>query len=220
VINNATGSGTGTNSVTVNSTGTLGGTGFIHGPVVVNSGGALAPGNAGMGTLTLRSNLTLNAGSALRFELGTPASSDRIAVTRNLQLGGTLHLTNLAAFGPGTYTLMTYGGTLSGTLVIGTTPAGYEFVLNTSTAGQVRLIVSANPQPAFTSWVTAGSDLLLSGNGGMAGATYYLLSATNLTAPVMEWQRVSTNVFGFEGNFTLTNAIDPFAPQRFFRLGL
>jgi fibronectin-binding autotransporter adhesin len=221
LVNNSSGTGTGTNAVTVNNSGRLGGTGFIHGPVTVNSGGGVAPGNNAIGTLTLRSNLTLNAGSQWHFELGTTGASDRIAVTGNLVLGGTLNLTNAPGFGAGTYTLITYGGTLSGSLpAIGTKPAGFNYTVNTATAGQVRLIVQLQTPPVFTSAVLLNGALVTSGTGGPTNGSYYVLTSTNLEAPVSNWIRVATNQFNAAGNFSFTNAINAGLLQQFYRLQL
>lgn len=86
LINNTTGSGTGTGAVTV-SGGTLGGTGIISGAVTVESGGAIAPG-ASIGTLTVQNDVTWDAGTAWKFELGaagvskaSPGTSDLLDIT-------------------------------------------------------------------------------------------------------------------------------------------
>lgn len=72
LVNNTTGSGTGTGTVMVNGGGTLGGTGSISGTVTVNSSGHVAPG-ASIESLDVGS-LVLNTGSILDFELGAPGS--------------------------------------------------------------------------------------------------------------------------------------------------
>ena len=54
--------------MTVNSGGTLGGTGIITGAVTANSGGTVAPGNNGIGTLTLGS-LNLSDGGTLVIQV-------------------------------------------------------------------------------------------------------------------------------------------------------
>jgi autotransporter-associated beta strand protein len=132
--------GTLVSAVTIPSAGRLGGTGTLNGAVTVN--GTLAPGISA-GTLTIRNNLILTGGATLRYELG--ATSDRVNIVGNLTLDGTLHITATAGFGPGTYTLITYTGTLTNNgLVVGTTPnPSYQYQLDTSVAGQVRLMVSA-----------------------------------------------------------------------------
>jgi autotransporter-associated beta strand protein len=141
MVNNTVGSGTGIGAVTVVSGATLGGSGIIGGPVTVN--GTLAPGNSA-GTLTINSNLVVNAGAVLEYELGT--NSDLTVVAGNLTLGGTLNVNNAGGFGPGAYTLFTYGGTLTyNEVMIGTSPSGYSYVIATNTPGQVRLSVAITP---------------------------------------------------------------------------
>ena len=147
LVNNTRGSGTGTGAVTVASGGTLGGTGVIGGPVTVN--GTLAPGSSSVGTLTVSNNLVVNSGAVLAYELGT--TSDRTVVSGNLTLGGTLNVSDAGGFGVGTYTLFTYGGTLAyNGLTIGSAPSGYNYGIDTGTAGQVKLVVSA--WTAFQQW--------------------------------------------------------------------
>jgi hypothetical protein len=58
------------------------------------TGGALAPGNGGTGTLTLLGDLTLGGTSVTTMELG-PSSSDRITGLTNLTLGGQLDIVAL-----------------------------------------------------------------------------------------------------------------------------
>ena len=220
LVRNTSGSGTGTNSVVVNGGGTLGGTGIILGPVTVNSGGAIAPG-ASVGTLTLRSNLTLSAGSILRFELGATNASDRIVITNALVLNGTLHVTNVAGFGPGTYTLIDYGGALSGSeITVGSKPSGYSCTVDTDTLHQVRLVVQAQTPPVFGSIVISNGALVCSGSNGLAGDTYYLLASTNITLPLDNWERVATNQFDEGGHFLISNTPDSTVGRQYYRLQL
>jgi autotransporter-associated beta strand protein len=221
LVNNTSGSATGTNSVTVNSGGTLGGKGFILGPVIVNAGGALSPGSNSVGTLTLRSNLTLNAEAILNFELGAIAASDKIIINNNLVLGGTLNVASVAGFGAGTYTLMTYGGALSGTLpAMGSKPSGYSCTVNTNTAGQIRLVVQVQTPPVFNTVFNTVGNLVFSGAGGPTNVAYYVLDSTNLTLPLNLWMPMATNQFSATGTFIFTNAIVPGVPQTFYRLQL
>ncbi len=221
LANNTSGSATGTNSVTVNRGGTLGGKGFILGPVIINDGGALAPGSNSVGTLTLRSNLTLNAGAILNFELGAVAASDKIAVSNTLVLGGTLNVTNVAGFSAGTYTLITYGGGLSGTLpAMGSKPSGFSCTVNTNTTGQVRLVVQTQTPPVFGVVRIANGNAIFSGTGGPTNAPYYVLTTTNVTLPAAGWTRLATNAFNATGGFGFTNAFLPGVPQQFYRLQL
>ena len=126
-------------SIEVAPAGTLSGTGTLAGAVVCN--GTLAPGSP-VGTLTLASGLALSPASVLAYDLGTV--SDRTHVTGALTLAGTLHVTATPGFGPGSYTLITYTGTLTDDdgLQLGTLPPGHEATISTATPGQVRLVVT------------------------------------------------------------------------------
>lgn len=100
--------------------GTLAGTGTIAGAVTVSSGGAVAPGDAGVGTLTVGS-LAFATGGAANLEFG--AGNDQVTVTNNagLSLGsGNINLyqagTTTAFSANGTYTLFNVTGGISGTV--------------------------------------------------------------------------------------------------------
>ncbi|KMQ52932.1 Fibronectin type III domain protein [Chitinispirillum alkaliphilum] len=130
IVNGSISSGAG--QVTVASGATLAGTGTVGGFVNVEQGATVSPGNSGPGKLTLANGLTLNSTSILNFHLGTQA--DTIAVTGDLVLDGELNITAGTGFGEGSYTIITYTGSLTNnTLVAGATPGGYcyEFEIDT-----------------------------------------------------------------------------------------
>jgi autotransporter-associated beta strand protein len=125
LVNNTTGSGTGSGTVAVDG-GTLGGTGTLGGAVTVAATGSVAPG-ASVGTLTINGGLDIsamaNGGTGkLRFELGPISGSDKIALTGTLTIGsGVLDFsdfvfTALTGLQDGTYQLITGGAPVSGTL--------------------------------------------------------------------------------------------------------
>lgn len=136
---------------TIATAGTLGGNGSIAGAVTCN--GTLSPGNS-VGTLTLTSGLTLAPSSVLSYELGS--TSDRVDITGNLTLAGTLHITPASGFTTGTYTLISYTGTLTDDdgLQVGNVPEGYDAVISTTTHGKVRLVITRNLTP-FEEWQIA-----------------------------------------------------------------
>jgi len=219
LANNTSGSATGSGAVTVNAGGALGGTGSVSGAVTVNSGGALSPGNNGVGTVALTGGLTLNSGAILNFEIG--ATNDKAAVTGALVLGGTLNVTNLAGFGPGTYPLITYSGALSGALpVIGAKPSGYSCTVNTNVAGQVRLVAQAQTPPVFRNVFLSNDGMVCSGTGGPTNAPYVVLATANLALPLASWTPIATNQFDALGGFICTNPVAPGTPQQFYRLQL
>ena len=114
---------------------TLGGTGPIGGAVTCN--GTLAPGTSA-GTLTLSNGLVLAPTSILSYELGP--ISDRVNVTGDLTLAGTLNVTALPGFAAGSYTLLTYTGSLTDEdgLQIANLPENFEATVSTATPGEVR----------------------------------------------------------------------------------
>ncbi|WP_167518119.1 autotransporter domain-containing protein [Brucella pseudintermedia] len=145
----------------VNAGATLGGIGTV-GSTTVQNGGTLAPGSDGIGALTVNGHLTLSSGSILDFELGspgasaiTPGTSDRIDVTGDLALNGTLNLAqsgdpNDGPAGIGYYRLMTYGGELTGSgLSFGDMPTlpGVEHVGILSGDGRVDLYLAPSSDP-------------------------------------------------------------------------
>jgi fibronectin-binding autotransporter adhesin len=189
-VNNTTGSGTGTGAVNVSALATLGGTGTISGLTTVVSTGVLSPNTTGtIGTLTLNGGLT-TTGASLVFDLGTPASSDK------LDLGATGVLTSTGGLNAftfagtptaGTYTLIDYG-TFSGVLGDFTAPAMVNglnatlsndtglgaIVLTLAPAGPDQWIgtgnwtTTANWQGAVPNSLTAVASFLGMGTGGVS----------------------------------------------------
>ena len=77
-------------------------------------------------------------------------------------------------------------------------------------------------QPCIVGISLSGTNLVINANNGLSGRSYFVLMTTNLTLPPSQWMPVATMVLNTSGNFTLTatNAVDPNAPQRFYRLEL
>jgi len=127
-----------------------------------------------------------------------------------------LNIANAGGFGAGSYTLFTYNPANSlslGSLVISNAPAGFTYSINTNTPGSVKLSVTL---PAIGSTSINGGKLVFSGSGGTPGATFYVLTATNLASQVT-WVSVLTNQFDANGNFAVTNGPATNA-QKFYRL--
>lgn len=62
-----------------------------------------------------------------------------------------------------------------------------------------------------------GTNVILSGTGGLSNATYRILTSTNLASPMSRWTPVATNVFDSSGSFRYTNAINGYLPAQLFR---
>ena len=82
------------------------------------------------------------------------------------------------------------------------------------------LIPGGLSAPFINIFALNDNQLTLSGANGIPGWTYYVLTSTNLTLPLNDWDTVATNSFDETGNFYFTNTPDPDTPQRFYRLSL
>ncbi|WP_035604161.1 autotransporter-associated beta strand repeat-containing protein [Haloferula sp. BvORR071] len=120
VINNTSGSATGSGAVAVNNSGTLTGQGSMSGVVSVASGGTLIPGAGGVGSLKA-GGLNLAAGSVIKWEAVDALQSDLIEVLNSDGLvinGGTIELYNAGTTQPftglGTFNLFASSGAIGG----------------------------------------------------------------------------------------------------------
>ena len=194
-VNNTSGSATGSGLVTIQTAATLSGgstalnggslvtlgtlshiptlqtyaagvTGVIGGPVTVESGGHLAPGNS-VGTITMAS-LTLNSGSVLDYEFNGSAN-DFTSISGTLTLnGGGLNLYQeggTTAFNaPGTYDLFSYGsldGFGIGALSVLNPNAGYTYTFfNDSADNLIQLQIAVVPEPGTWAMMIAGLGAL------------------------------------------------------------
>ena len=220
LINNIKGSGTGSSGVLVNAGGTLGGTGIISGPVTVNFGAALAPGNP-LGTFTISNTLTLATGSTTFMQIQhSPLTNNALKVSTTLTEGGTLNVTNLNAtvFAASDNFKLFIAGSYSGVFtnyVLPSLSAGLGWntsALNTSGTLSVVTLTS----PTISNVKMSNGNLVVSGTGGLANWPYYVLVSTNLNSS--QWVPVATNQFDGSGNFVFTNIINPAWPQSYYKL--
>ena len=178
--------------VTANAGGTLGGSGTIGGPVTIASGAALDAGPAAgaAGTLTMGA-LTLNAGSQLSYDLGQPdvvggLNNDLVQVNGNLALGGVVNVNAAGSIFantllPGSYRLINYTGTLSGSAAIGSIPTGFgASQIQTAVPSQVNLIAIQNGVPVqfWDGADTTGNGIIDGGIGAWNNATGNWTNAT------------------------------------------
>ncbi len=220
LVNSTNGSGTGAGAVIVTG-GTLGGSGTIAGAVNVNAGGGFEPGNS-LGVLTISNNLTMSAGATSYFQIShAPLTNNSAIVVGTLTEGGTLNVTNAGgttlAKGD-SFTLFNAGHYAGNFARLNLPPLapGLGWSSNSlNTAGVLMVVV----QPAVISSATIFNGALdLKGGIGISGSKFYLLSSTNLSAPMANWTRVATNYFDGNGYFNVTNLLNASSQNTFFRL--
>ena len=86
---------------------------------------------------------------------------------------------------------------------------------------QISLVAGLADQPPVINRVWFdGSHFVFSGTNSVAGAGYYVLTATNPALPLSSWTRMATNTFDGTGAFSITNAAPRSTPQAYYRLQL
>ena len=209
--------------VTVNSGGTFGGAGTAT-TVGIKSGGSLAPGNLGIGTLTVSDSLT-NAGSIL-MEIsydGVATNADRINVATNLVLGGTLTVTNV---GPNplaagqSFKLFNAPSYTTGTFASVTLPAlsgGLGWTNKLALNGTIAVVATAVTTPTNITAMINGSNLELSWPADHTG--WRLQVQTNslsvgLVTNLLNWVTITNT----ELSNSYTNTIDTVNGTVFYRM--
>ncbi len=158
--------GTSSNAGTTNiNSGTLGGTGTITGPVNVNAGGTIHPGDIDVtrtpiiGTLSTGA-LTLASGSTSVFDLASSTSYDKIVSSGAITLAGTLTINNSSATAVGTVFDLEHGASLTGTYTgivnNGTYTFGGETFQAEYTSTDFELVVVPEPGTVLGGLLCAG----------------------------------------------------------------
>jgi fibronectin-binding autotransporter adhesin len=193
-------------------TGTAG-SASIAGAVSLN-GGTLSMLDGATGTLNLNGGLTFSSNAALSLELGaagSPGTSDVVSLGSvgilNVSAPTPINFATLAGFGPGTYTLLTFGsGDASGlgNFAVGTHPNGFQFALgNSSTSEFVTVTGNATPPVAYwtgaqdANWntITAGSKTNFSNDAqGLADTGQVPGSITDVKFIAANGQNLNTTL--------------------------
>lgn len=217
----------GLSKLTVSGNQTLAGYGSVNGNVVAGGGSTISPGPS-IGTLTFSNSLTLAAGSTSIFEIShSPLTNDSFVVFGALTNGGTLVVTNIGgtqlAAGD-TFQLLNaanYSGTFSSVKLPPLNPGLAWNTNGLNTGGMISVVSTAPPaQPVIGQVSISGNNFIFNGTGGVASATFYLLTSTNLAAPLTNWTPLITNQFDNNGNFNFTNPMGSNTPQSFYLLQL
>ncbi len=174
MVDNTTGSGTGSGAVTVQTGAQLSGSGTISGTVTAQAGAFLSPGDGG-GTLTLGGDLILSGGGTAIFEITDAVTADKLVVGGNLSPAGTttVSVPTSAGLAEGDYTLMEVTGALGGgpsnfEITGGNPSKAYGIVYQSGTPNRVVLRVSS--APVVLTWV---------GGAGPTGNVWDVGGATN-----------------------------------------
>jgi autotransporter-associated beta strand protein len=201
----------------------LGGSGTINGSLTVNPGATLSPGGS-IGILTVSNAVVLQGTIVMELDAQSN-TNDVLRSATTITYGGTLTLTNVngsyaAGQSFGLFSAPGYSGAFTNiTPAIPALNLGWDTHTLTND-GTLRIVNLPTAQPTISSVSIIGANLLLGVTGGVSGWPNYLLASTNLNAPLVNWTRVSTNIFDASGSMTLTNSWTADKPQQFFLIKL
>jgi autotransporter-associated beta strand protein len=245
LVNNTTGSATGTGAVYVYTNGVLGGTGTIAGAVIVTNGGVLSAG-ASVGVLTLQNGLDLSQGGTNLWELaanttgGDGVNFDQLSLTGgNLALGGTSRL-RVKFIGAATFpdpanpfwqqtniwkVIALSGSAANPGLTVFSGVDGVEgntagtFTIIADAAG-VYLVFTPSaappPPPVISPQIPgAGTTNAQLSWSSVAGAQYTVQYKSNLNQP--GWLNLTT-IVATGPTTTIVDNTSPVPPQRFYRV--
>ncbi len=85
-----------------------------------------------------------------------------------------------------------------------------------SNTGTLANYVVVKPKTVIGGLTLSGGNLVFSGTNGPAGEQYRILTATDVSLPLVNWTPVWTNVFAADGSYSCTNT--PANPDAFFLL--
>ena len=218
-------------TLTLSSGQTLAGIGEINGDLVVSPGAIISPAGTNIvlgitvganptGTIAASGNVALNGTTVIK--LNGSGTNDVIQAGGNITYGGTLSLVNIsgAPLTAGTsfhiFNAADYSGSFGNIspAVPGPGLAWDTSLLNSGSLG----VVTGMSQPVISSAKVSGANLVLSGSNGLANGTYYVLTSTNVAAPLTNWIILCTNNFDTNGAFSITNAISSNVSQCFYLL--
>jgi autotransporter-associated beta strand protein len=202
--------------------GTLGGTGAIAGPLNISSGGTLAPGNNAIGTLTINNALTTAGVTIIKLnKTGSALTNDTLNGISTFVFGGTLSVTNVgsgvltAGDSFKVFSATSYKGAFS-TLSPATPGMGLVWNTNNLATSGILAVALGTVHPQIGQLSVTDGNFILNGSGGAAGYNYSVLSSTNLALPLTNWNIVGTGIFDGFGGFLFTNTIGSQANQQFF----
>jgi len=102
----------------------------------------------------------------------------------------------------------------------------YPVLIATNNAGQLILgrappaVAVSPPQPALGGLSFSAGNLTIPVSNGFVGATYCVLTSTNLGLPLSQWTPLTTNVLSASGDFTIAvaNPASQSIPQQFYTI--
>jgi hypothetical protein len=193
----------------------------VSGHVTIN--GALTN-NALFGPAIFSNNLALATGSTSVFTINRfNQTGTNLLCLGSLTFGGQLIVNNFSgALQAGdTFKLFAFSGN-PGSFANLTLPAldpGLAWnTSNLAVDGTISVVSTAAAQPLLANpLLPTPSNFVMTVTGGATNGQFRVLTQTNVAEPMANWTAISTNTYDGNGSLTVTNAVSPAEPQRFFR---
>ena len=172
---------------------------------------------SGKGGLTVAGSGILDLSGGYSYTGDTTVNAGTLELDETGSIPGTVHIANGAVLN------LNYSGTdvvaACYTNGVALAPGGYNASnLSGFITGGGALSIAATPPPVVNSPVISGGNLILTGSGGTAGASYTWLTSTNLTTPIALWTTNTVGNFDGSGDFSNAIPISTSTPAKFFRL--
>ncbi|MCX6922068.1 MAG: autotransporter-associated beta strand repeat-containing protein, partial [Verrucomicrobia bacterium] len=182
-------------TVTV-SAGTLGGVGVLKGPTTLATGATLAPGNNGIGTLTISNSLSLAGNTVMEVsKADSSLTNDLLNVSAVVTYGGTLTVTNIStnALVMGDSFKLFSAGTYAGAFASNALPP-----LSANLVWEIsKLSNDGTITVAALPVITSQPQSLLVNPGAPAA---FAVGATGSSMLAYQWQQNGTNIAGATSN--------------------
>ncbi|HEV2434939.1 MAG TPA: hypothetical protein VG077_02980 [Verrucomicrobiae bacterium] len=210
---------------------TLAGIGGINGSLVVSLGATISPAGTNItlgmteganptGTIAASGNVTLNGATVIK--LNGSGTNDVVQAGADIRYGGALNLLNISdspLTAGNSFHIFSAAGYSGSFANINPAVPGPGLVWDTSRLNSgILSVATGTSQPVINSAKMSGGNLVLSGSNGMVNGTYYVLTSTNVAAPLANWAVLSTNHFDANGAFDVTNLINSSVAQCFYLL--
>ncbi len=209
-----------TNGLTLCTNATLTGSTTVEGSVT--NSGTIEPGSS-PGNLNITGSLVLLPGSRLRFELGGSAAGsqyDQIKISNVVTCGGTVAVQFINGFTPSAgqvFQLINAPsrlGAFPGVSLPGL-PAGLSWTNRLDVDGSIAVVVLVAP-PELLNPVVLGNGSFQFGFSNAAGASFTVLTTTNVAWPLSNWTALGPPAEISPGQFQFTDLQNTNDAQRFY----
>ncbi|MGA4579766.1 autotransporter-associated beta strand repeat-containing protein [Limisphaera sp. VF-2] len=202
----------------------LAGSGTLDGQLIAAGTARVAPGEDGIGTLTISGSALLSGVTEIEVDGGEGRADQVRTVQGGLSFGGRLviSLRNGPPAGGSSFPVFVSGnGQFTGNfaeVILPELPPGLSWDTSRLTTEGILAVVGMAQPPRIEQVIRTPDGLILQGSGGTPGGTFRVLSSPDVTLPLAQWQVIDTGRFDGQGFFEVRLPISTEPGARFYRL--